>query len=200
VTRDSAGNITNINTTNLNANSLKTEGIDLDVRWAILKSATLGNFSARLNGTYVNKYDETLIDGTVQKSVAATVDSDGNKLNAVAAGGIIFRWKHQMTLDWKYKAYGIDLIQNYQSGYEDNFRADATATSSPQHIGAFTTWDLQGSYSGVKNLTLRVGVKNLFNRAPPEAITAGQYFQAGYDPSYYDAHGQTGYVSATYKF
>ncbi|WP_295991773.1 TonB-dependent receptor [Rugamonas sp.] len=200
VSRDSAGNITNIDATNINANSLKTEGIDLDVRWAILKSATLGNFSARLNGTYVNKYDETLIDGTVQHSVASTIDGEGNKLNAVAAGGVIFRWKHQLTLDWKYKEFGVDVIQNYQSGYYDSARFDSATGTDAQHVGAFTTWDLQGSYSGVKNLTLRVGVKNLFNRAPPVAITAGQYFQSGYDPSYYDAHGQTGYVSATYKF
>jgi len=35
---------------------------------------------------------------------------------------------------------------------------------------------------------------------PPQVIGLGTYFQAGYDPTYYDAHGQTGYVTATYKF
>jgi iron complex outermembrane receptor protein len=200
VQRDAAGNITQIRNTNINANSLKTDGVDLDVRWAIAKSATLGAFNAHLNGTYVNKYDETLLDGSVQHSVAATIDPNGQKLNAVAAGGIIFRWKHQLTLDWKYKAFGLDLTQNYQSGYYDNARADSATGTDAQHIGAFSTWDLQGSYSGVKNLVVRAGVKNLFNREPPQAITAGQYFQAGYDPSYYDAHGATGYLSATYKF
>ena len=33
-----------------------------------------------------------------------------------------------------------------------------------QHVGAFSTWDLQGTYGGIKNLTLTAGVKNLFNR------------------------------------
>jgi iron complex outermembrane receptor protein len=200
VQRDAAGNISRITNTNINANSLKTQGIDLDVRWAILKSATLGNFSTRLNGTYVSKYDETLIDGSVQHSVAATLTPDGQKLNAVASGGIIFRWKHQLTLDWKYKAFGLGLAQNFQSGYYDNVRADSVSGTDAQHVGAFSTWDLNGSYTGVKKLVLRAGVKNLFNRMPPAAITAGQYFQSGYDPSYYDAHGATGYVSANYSF
>jgi iron complex outermembrane receptor protein len=105
-----------------------------------------------------------------------------------------------LTLDWKYKAFGVGLAQNFQSGYYDNVRADSVTYTDAQHVGAFSTWDLNGSYSGVKNLVLRAGVKNLFNRMPPAAITGGQYFQSGYDPSYYDAHGATGYVSANYRF
>jgi len=49
-------------------------------------------------------------------------------------------------------------------------------------------------------LTVRAGVKNMFNRLPPQAITLGQYFQAGWDPTYYDPHGAFGYVTANYKF
>jgi iron complex outermembrane receptor protein len=198
VSRDALGNITSIVGTNINAGSVKTEGIDLDVRWAILKSPTWGAFNARLNGTYTSKYDLTLPDGTVQKSVAATIDSNGNVLNATATG-VIFRWKDQLTLDWKYKQWGASLINNFQSGYWDAYRADAEDPIA-QHVGAFSTWDLQGTYGGFHNLTLTAGVKNLFNRKPPEVITAGSYFQTGYDPSYFDPHGQTLYVGANYKF
>jgi iron complex outermembrane receptor protein len=106
VTRDSANNITSIVGTNINAGSVKTEGVDLDLRWAMLKSPTYGNFNLRLNGTYTSKYDLTLPDGTVQRSVAATIDKDGNVLSAVSNGGIIFRWKDQLSLDWKHKKLG----------------------------------------------------------------------------------------------
>jgi iron complex outermembrane receptor protein len=197
VTRDALGNITNIVGTNINAGGVKTQGIDLDARWNFLKSAAYGNFNLRLNGTYTQKYDLRLPDGSVQKSVAATVDSEGNVLNAVASG-IIFRWKDQLTLDWKRDVWGASLTNNFQSGYYDNYRFDGVG--GPQHVGAFSTWDLQASFSGVKNLTLTAGVKNLFNRKPTDVITAGSYFQTGYDPTWYDPHGQTGYVSANYKF
>lgn len=49
-------------------------------------------------------------------------------------------------------------------------------------------------------MTRCAGVKHLFNRKPPEAITLGTYFQSGYDPTYYDAHGATFNLSANYKF
>jgi iron complex outermembrane receptor protein len=200
VTRDSAGNITQINNVTLNAGGLKTEGIDVDARWTIAKTANYGTFSTRLNGTYTTKYDLTLQNGTVQPSVAHSLSPDGSPLDAVANGGIIFRWKHQLAFDWKFNKWGVNLTQNYQSGYYDAARADSATGTDPVHVGAFSTWDAQGSYSGFKNLQLRAGVKNLFNRKPPEAITLGNYFQGGYDPSYYDAHGATGYVSATYSF
>jgi iron complex outermembrane receptor protein len=199
VTRDAGGNITSIVGTNINAGSVKTSGIDIDARWAFLKSSTYGNFGLRLNGTYTSKYDLTLPDGTVQKSVAATIDKNGDALTAVSNGGVIMRWKDQLTLDWKRKDWSASLTNNLQSGYWDAARADAE-TPIAQHVGAFSTWDTQASYSGIKNLTLTAGVKNLFNRKPPQVITSGSYFQGGYDPSYFDPHGQTGYVSANYKF
>jgi iron complex outermembrane receptor protein len=199
VQRDASGNITSISSLNSNQGSLKTSGIDLDLKWQIAKTENFGTFSTHLNGTYTSKYDETLADGTVQHSVAATDGPDGQPLNAVANGGIIFRWKDQLDLNWKYKTVTVDLFNNYQSGYYDASRADA-ATVAPVHVGGFSTWDSQLSYSGVKNLVVRVGLKNMFNRLPPDVITLGNYFQTGYDPTYYDAHGQTAYVNATYKF
>ena len=131
-----------------------------------------------------------------------TVDANGNPLNAVSGGGILFRWKHQLNFDWSKDAYGATLTQNFQTGYYDNWPCNEGFSSvcAPAHVGSLSTWDLQGSYAGVKNLTLRVGVKNLFNKLPPEALTLGQYFQAGYDPSYYDAHGRNLYVTGVYKF
>jgi iron complex outermembrane receptor protein len=203
VTRDPLGNITSIIGTNINAGGVKTSGIDVDARWAFLKSPTYGNFNLRLNGTYTSKYDLTLPDGTVQQSVAHTVDADGSLLNAVSqSGGIVMRWRDQLTLDWKLREWSASLTNNFQSGYYDNVRAD-TPEDGPfiaQHVGAFSTWDAQATYSGIRNLTLTAGVKNLFNRKPTDVITAGSYFQTGYDPSWYDPHGQTAYVSANYKF
>jgi len=202
VTRDALGNITSIIGTDINAGGVKTSGIDIDARWAFLKSPTYGNFNLHLNGTYTSKYDLTLPDGTVQQSVARTVDADGSLLNAVSQSGIVMRWRDQLTLDWKLREWSASLTNNFQSGYYDNVRAD-TPSDGPfiaQHVGAFSTWDAQATWSGIRNLTLTAGVKNLFNRKPTDVITAGSYFQTGYDPSWYDPHGQTAYVSANYKF
>ncbi len=127
---------------------------------------------------------------------------------------MIFRWRHNMTLDWKYASYGLALTQNFQSSYKDAPPAvddcDPTHYSAPdappsacstgRTIKSFATYDLQGQYTGVKNMTMRLGMKNVFNRQPPVVTTNGGYFQAGFDPTYYDPHGRFVYASASYKF
>ncbi|MES2297634.1 MAG: TonB-dependent receptor [Pseudomonadota bacterium] len=214
VQRDSGHNITRITATNLNAGGVDTAGVDVDLKWNV-KLADMGSLTTHLNGTYLSKFDMTLPDGSVQPSIGASIidvcdpsapgdrsKCSGNNLNAVANGGILFRWRHSLSFDWKFKDYGLGLTQNYQSGYQDGPRGDCSSclTDETAKVGAFQTWDLQGSYSGIPNLTLRAGIKNLTNKKPPEAITLGQYFQSGYDPSYYDPHGMTVHVNATYKF
>jgi iron complex outermembrane receptor protein len=207
VTRDQLGTITNILSTNINAGSVAASGVDVDLRWRIWNTADYGNFSTRLLGTYTIKHDLTLPDGTKQGSVGASIDPQGNPLVAIAGnnstgGGVIFRWRHHLSFDWQYKVYGLTLTQNYQSGYGDAPRADCQICdgSEAQHVKAFQTWDVQGAYTGMKNLTVRAGIKNLTNKQPPVAITLGQYFQTGYDPSYYDPHGMFPYASLLYKF
>jgi iron complex outermembrane receptor protein len=202
VTRDSSGNITLITSTNINAGSVKTSGVDVDVKWKSTK-ASWGGLDAELNGTWTQKYDETLPDGTVQQSVGNTIGPDGTPLNAVAAGGIIFKWRHAFTVNYTYGAYELGVTQNYQSSYNDSSRADCSTDvecATPVRIKAFQTFDLQGAYTGVKGVTFRLGAKNFTNRQPPQTIMLGQYFQVGYDPTYYDPHGRFVYGSVTYKF
>ena len=203
VTRDpTTGLITNIENVNLNAGSVETAGIDFDLNWKSSKSS-LGQFGVNFNGTWMLKYDETLPDGTVQPSVGATLTPDGTPLAAVEAGGILFRWKHSLTGSWEYGNFGLQLTQNFQSKYLDSSRADCSTDiecATPVKQKSFQTWDLQGAFSGFQNLTLRLGVKNVFDRKPPAAVTLGQYFQVGYDPTYYDPHGRFVYASGTYRF
>jgi len=213
VTRDGSGNITNIVANNVNSGGVTTAGIDLDVKWQGLRTSA-GQFGAELAGTWIQKYDLTTIDGTVQHSVGRTTDPTDSAINAVTNGGLIFRWRHALTVNWKYGAYGLALTQNYQSGYRDAPPAindcdptDYTPPDAPplichtgRRVSSFQTFDLQGEYDGVKNMSLRLGLKNMFNRQPFPVTTNGIYFQTGYDPTWYDPHGRFVYASATYKF
>ncbi len=199
VSRDSSGNITNITAMDVNSGGVVTAGVDVDIRWNGIKTAA-GQFGAELAGTWVQKYDLTTIDGTVQHSVGRTTDPNGNAIQAVTAGGMIFRWKHALTLNWGAGPYGLGLTQNFQSGYWDAPPANSPDGVTPRRVSSFQTFDLQGQYSGIKSLTLRLGLKNMFNRNPPAVTTNGTYFQAGYDPTYYDPHGRTVYGTIDYKF
>jgi len=213
VTRDSSGNITNIVANNVNSGGVVTAGVDVDVKWNGLRTAA-GQFGAELVGTWIQKYDLTTLDGSIQHSVGRTTDPTDSAINAVTNGGLIFRWRHALTVNWKSGDYGLALTQNYQSGYRDAPPAsvdcdptDYTAPDAPplichtgRRVSSFSTYDLQGEFDGVKDLSFRLGMKNVFNRQPLRVTTNGIYFQTGYDPTYYDPHGRFVYASATYKF
>ena len=200
VTRDSGNNITNIMATLQNAGSIDTAGVDVDFKWRFLKSADYGAFDVHLHGTYTSRYDMTLADGTVQQSIGVTVDPNGTPINA-AATGIIFKWKHQLSLGWKNGPWAGRLTQNYQSSYLDAGPwSGAQDGTDSRPIDAFKTYDVVAAYTGFKNLTLRLGVKNVLDTLPPVVATTGNYFQSGYDPTYFDPHGRYVYLAGSYKF
>jgi len=66
-------------------------------------------------------------------------------------------------------------------------------------VSSMSLWDLQVSYKGFRDMQLTLGSRNVLDTNPP--LTNQQNtFQAGFDPSYYDARGRVVYVTATYKF
>ena len=117
-----------------------------------------------------------------------------------ATGGVIPRWKHYLAVDWTIGAWGATLAQNFQKGYHD--LPPASATGEPlRRVGAYETYDLQVRYTGIKSLTLRGGIRNLFDRPPPYSNAGGQTgFQGGYDNVYGDPRGRFVYAGVSYEF
>jgi len=66
-------------------------------------------------------------------------------------------------------------------------------------VGSYSIWDLQARYRGIANLSLALGVRNLFDRAPP-LTNQGGTFQVGIDPTYGDPRGRTWYTALRYAF
>jgi iron complex outermembrane receptor protein len=66
-------------------------------------------------------------------------------------------------------------------------------------VGAYSVWDLVGSWSGVKGLTLTAGVINLFNETPPFS-NQGSTFQQGYDPRFTNSLDRRWLLRASYEF
>ena len=66
-------------------------------------------------------------------------------------------------------------------------------------ISSYALYNVSATYSGIKNLTLTAGVKNLLNTDPPSSRTEVN-FQTGYDATFTNPLGRTYYVRAKYKF
>jgi len=75
----------------------------------------------------------------------------------------------------------------------------ADPDGNPRRVSTLSLWDVHGSYSGFKNVTLTLGAKNVFDRNPP---VSNSYltFQSGYDPSYYDTRARVVYGAVRYAF
>jgi iron complex outermembrane receptor protein len=187
------GPIVNISQTNINLGETKVAGFDVDLKWGI-PAAEMGKFTIGLTGTYFSKYDVQNPDGSFTGGI--------DQINT-ATGGVIPRWKHYLSLDWVRGPWNVTLAQNYQGGYSDicgSVDPNCGVTTAPPQVGSYTIYDLQTTYSGIKNLKLTLGAKNIFNTDPPYTNSGGAVsFQAGYDPQYADPRGRFIYGRVTYS-
>ena len=191
ITRDADGFITNIVLQKQNQGKLKTSGFDVGVNWRGGETG-YGRFGASLNGTLVLEYKYQAGAGEAYQ------DNLGRFLNDKA----IQRWRHRATVDWDRGPLGLSLSNSFLSGYTDQNSAidlESGKRVAPRKVKAYSLWDLTASYKVMKNMTLRGGVLNLFDTAPPFTNQA-YYFQASWDPTYADPRGRAAYVSMNYSF
>ena len=181
------GRILTIDQRFINLGEVKVQGFDVDFR-VKLPPTDFGRFSAQLSGTYYTKYDVQNVDGTFSGFVS-------NQYAAVTTG-ITPRWKHYLAFNWNYGPWAATLGQTYQSDYIDN---QTDANGDLRRVGVLSIWDLQGQYTGLKNWTFTLGVKNLMDTNPPLTNQLNT-FQSGYDPSYYDARARFVYGSIAFSF
>jgi iron complex outermembrane receptor protein len=180
------GSYCGVKEANFNLTKQQTSGIDLSATFR--QPTDFGRFSLNLTGSYVFDFKQTNVEGTEYPNFVGTR----------GVVGAISRWRHFASLDWIYGGWGATLAQTFQNGYseEDLTSDDPNAT---RRVGSYSVWDLQGRYTGFKNTTLTLGIKNLFNTAPPVS-NQGNTFQVGYDPTYGDPRGMIYYGSLRYAF
>ncbi len=187
------GPILAIDQTNINSGETRVAGVDVDMRWR-LGAGDLGRFVLAFNGTYFIKYDNQNPDGTFNGAVGNLAQS--------TTGGVIPRWKTYQSITWSRGFWDLTGALSWQSGYWDtpgSLEDPADPAFVARRVGAYETVDLQATYSGLKNLHLTLGVRNLFDRDPPYT-TQSLSFQSGYDPQYGDPRGRSIYLRANYVF
>lgn len=194
---DASNNITRLIAITANAGTADVQGLDVAANWK--DKFSFGGLNVNLNGTYMNKFDQTSPGGQLFGKVGTLVNDIGGTATPVIgsnSGGVILRWKHQLSATWTRDAWATTFIQNYSSSY----RTKNTTQDLPNFIGDSQIYDLNVTYTGIKNATLAVGVKNLFDKKPDVFIPATNQFQSGYDIYQYDPRGRFLYVTASYKF
>lgn len=169
-----------IDAPNENLGDLKTNGFDvnLQVRFG---ATPYGRFGVTVDGTYVDKYEyQRERGGEFIQNVGRYADASP-----------IFRWQHTAAVNYSIGPWSAVFAHRYKSGYTDQ--------DPVNEVDNYSTFDLFGTWVGIKGLTLTAGIKNLFDEDPP-FTNQSTTFQRGYDPRFTDPRGRTYLVRAAYKF
>ena len=169
-----------IDTPNENLGKLRTNGVDISLNWRIGRTA-FGNWGFALDGTYVDKYEyQRETGGEYVQNAGVYADESP-----------VFRWQHVATVSWNAGNWGVQFANRYKSGYKDQ--------DPGRSVSNYSIYDLAATWTGVRNLTVGLGVKNVLDKDPPLSVQATT-FQRGYDPRFTDPLGRTFVMRAAYKF
>lgn len=190
----SGNDVDTVKTVTANVGKAKVSGVDLFANYR--QALGPGRLDVGLNGTYMSRFDQTSASGAISRKIGTIVESDGTPVIGADDGGVVLRWKHVLNFTYTTGAWSGTLTQNFSKGY----RGGNDLNDDPTFIGDQSLYDLNVSYRGIKNLTLGVGVKNIFNKQPDTFVPVSNQFQSGYDVTQYDPRGRVLYVNASYKF
>ena len=180
--------------TNANLGDVKTDGVDLQVSWTS-GATSMGRFNASLRSSYVTRYQ-------------FQVEPGGRFFNPVATyspqfGGPVLRYQQVVTSSWEFKDVVLSLANRFGSRYNDQNSQAAPFNRAPFNtnvVTGYSLWDTSISYSGIKGLTLSVGIENLLDEDPPFTNQTGRFQARGYDDRFHNPLGRAYRLSAKYEF
>ncbi|MFN0183017.1 MAG: TonB-dependent receptor domain-containing protein [Aquabacterium sp.] len=195
--RDSNGVLTRVDTSWINAGATQTQGLEFG-----LKGNTTWD-GIRFTGSYDLSY-------LLKKRSKLTPAADFGPSEVgrfTRSGDLGIRWKHTLSVTASKGDWSGTLTQVYRGGYLDAVLpgvANGTFVAPDWNpkVEPYTVFNLSMSYSGIKNLTLTGGIKNLLNTDPPFSVTYDTNTGAGssWEPRVADPRGRSFSLKAEYKF
>ena len=195
IRRTADGFISYIETPVENLGGLRTAGVDLNLKGA-WKSPAMGRLGIELDGTYITTWTRQNGKDGPYVSYLGTA-GDGATVQPVP------RWQHTLSFDWTLGVWGARLENQFVKGWTESAAlVDANiGVATDYQVKDSSRWNLSGAYTGIKGLTLRLGVRNLFDKAPPYTASSSYgSHAAGYAASFTDPRGRNFYAAASYKF
>lgn len=195
--RDAAGNVTVIDQRWVNAGERITRGLELGAR-------TNGKLGM---GSWVASIDGTRL---LEKKSRATANAPFGASEVgkfTYTGDLGLKWKHTANLTYKQGDWSSTLTNVYRAGYKDQVLPGVAngvvkPTDYNPDVKAYSIFHLSATYSGIPNTTITAGIKNLFDKDPPFAITYDSNSGAGstWEPRVADPRGRSFTLLANYKF
>lgn len=196
--RDGTGAIVAIDRTWINAGARRTEGLEVSLRGGF--ELANGVISAGLDGTYLSKKKEKLTTAAPYGASLIGVFS--------LAGDLGLKWKHNAFISYSNDDLNVTFSQIFRNGYK-NFALpsstnpiSATRPDYNERVSNYIIYNASIGWIGIPGYKFTLGVRNMFDRDPPFAITYDSNTGSGgsWEPRVADPRGRSFTVSVETKF
>lgn len=204
------GALGNVQVTYLNNGRFRTSGIDVQLDWAFPVGP--GTFSINSVFNYLLSLKSAPLPASAGAAgqlveYAGTLGPAGSA--AIAENGLnpgAFRWKLLNTFGYSVGPVSVSLQWQHLPAAKS---IAYTSNNATPFVGApaYDLFNLSGGFAVTKDATIRWGVDNLFDKAPPlveyNAATTGLANGVGasaFNSYFYDMNGRRFYLGATFKF
>ena len=195
--RDGSGTLLAIDNRNVNAGETITKGVDVSLRGSTMMGA--GRLTATLEGSYLLDKRSRLITSAPMGASEIGVFT--------RAGDLGLRWKHSLNLTYAEGDWAGTFLQRWRAGYKDAVlpgvaNGSVVPPDWKPNVSKYITYDASISYTGIKNLGLTFGIKNLLNDDPPFSAAYDGNTGAGssWEPRVADPRGRSFTFMVNYKF
>ncbi|MFN3619765.1 TonB-dependent receptor domain-containing protein [Sphingorhabdus sp.] len=176
-----------------NIGSRRTQGLEVSLRGGV--DAFGGVFTAGLDGTYLIKKREKFLP----------TSPFGPSLIGVFtyAGDLGLRWKHSAFINFAVDDVMLSFSQIYRNGYKNNaLPRSASRPDYNERVKAYVIYNMSAAVDIDDRFRLTAGVRNVFDKDPPFAITYDSNTGAGssWEPRVADPRGRSFTVAVEAKF
>ncbi len=168
-----------------NLGGLKTAGWDIDARYRF--DPGFARVTLQLAGTYWSEWKFQLGSGFPFTNYLG---------NSFFGGNAYPRWTHVLSADFERGPWLATVENTYTRGWTEAYAGGGT-----HEISEIARWNLALKWSGIKNLAIKLGVRNVEDKLPPYTdVSSNGSHSAGYPNAQASPLGRFWYTQVSYSF
>ena len=186
------GLITGVDLRTGNFGSRRTEGLEFMARGAV--EAAGGLISAGLDGTYLLDKKEKLLPNLAYTDLIGVFTFTGD---------LGLKWKHNAFISYQNDDFSFTFSQIFRNGYRNQaLPGSAARPDFNPRVDNYIIYNAAVSVTSIPGFKITAGVRNVFDKDPPFAITYDSNTGAGssWEPRVADPRGRSFTVSVETKF
>ena len=194
--RDSSGQVVSIDRRFINSGGSLTRGVELDAN--LRGEMAGGRWNVNLNGSFISMFKS--------KPLEALPYGPNLVGKYVRYYNLPIRWKHTLNFGYNRGNWSHSLSQIHRDGYFDEPPPSvANGTYVPPawkpRVEGYTIYNYSVTWTGIKDLKLGFGIKNLADKDPPFTAHQNDFAAgAGWEPRIADPRGRAFTLLAEYTF